>query len=568
MSVQTFLIEDPRISKSGNNKVIVGVKSGPASSVVQKYVSNSSSLTNTLFNINVPSENTLVDRHILIEGSVSLQVTVTAHTTDDTHIDIIPSAFPFNQLLQSASMQVNNSKVNVFSEDVLNMALKQFDQRYLSKHCQGTANYVDKYYSNMNQMVGSSSPFESAIFGEKDSDTVGRVNVKAEMYELNDQGVRTTLNIFGTRQKIVKATNKTVYELIFHFVEPIIGLPSTSMQENDGCYSGLTQLELSFQYTAYLKRAINVKISSDANGSPYKGILAIDVQPNGSYLLDKDAKAIFRYYSLHPSQYAKLSKKTIIPFDELTTYKTVVKKSPEILSNVISLRQIPDKLYIFVRPKASDKPCIFSNALCYPISRVTIGFNNVAGLLSDMNQNDLYLMSRRNGSQQTYQEFIGKMLEASSIGSYVVVDVTRDLGLDDMLSASSLGQFSLQVNVTYDDIHEYNLDVGKSVELCVVANYSGLLVTEQGSSSTMSGLLTKQSVLDAKSKGGSNIDYDDVTEISGGNLFKSGKSEIGHLIKSERGRIAQALDSRLDGAVDSGANKIKTVGHDKLQKYY
>ena len=56
-------------------------------------------------------------------------------------------------------------------------------------------------------------------------------------------------------------------------------------------------------------------------------------------------------------------------------------------------------------------------------------------------------------------------------------------------------------------------------------------MTEQGSSSSMSGLLTKQAVIDCKSKGSSNIDYDDVTAISGGNLYKQGKSEIGHLIK-------------------------------------
>ena len=35
MSIQTFLIEDPRISKSAINDVTVGVKSGPASSTVQ-----------------------------------------------------------------------------------------------------------------------------------------------------------------------------------------------------------------------------------------------------------------------------------------------------------------------------------------------------------------------------------------------------------------------------------------------------------------------------------------------------------------------------------------------------
>ena len=50
-------------------------------------------------------------------------------------------------------------------------------------------------------------------------------------------------------------------------------------------------------------------------------------------------------------------------------------------------------------------------------------------------------MSRRNGSQQVFNEFKGVIDGVPSIGSYVVIDVTRDLGLDDMLSASSLGHF-------------------------------------------------------------------------------------------------------------------------------
>ena len=137
MSVNTFLIDDQRLAKSGNNKIIVGVKSGPASSVVQKYVANSNSVSNTLFNINIPSENVLVDRHILIDGTIQLKITVVPHNANPFRLDIVPAPFPFNQLLQSASMNINNSKVSVQTEDILNASLKQFEQKYLSKTVKG-----------------------------------------------------------------------------------------------------------------------------------------------------------------------------------------------------------------------------------------------------------------------------------------------------------------------------------------------------------------------------------------------------------------------------------------------
>ena len=232
-------------------------------------------------------------------------------------------------------------------------------------------------------------------------------------------------------------------------------------------------------------------------------------------------------------------------------------------------------MYIFIKNRPDNAVVNLSHNLVVPITGVTVNFNNVAGLLSEMNQSDLYLMSRRNGSQQTFEEFVGISGTTCSIGSYVVVDCVRDLALDDMLSASSLGQFSLKLKVTCepikdDDIWEDYAGTSialKAMDLIVVANYGGILVTEQGSSSVMSGLLTKQAG-SSKSKGSSNIDYEDVAKVSGGNLFKQGKAEVGRMLKSERGRIAKAIDGKVDGAVDAAGARAKKEGHSRLQKYY
>ena len=59
---------------------------------------------------------------------------------------VLPSAFPLNQALQSASLTLNNSKLSVQTQDILPVYLKQFHQKFLSKNCQMTPSYVDKYY--------------------------------------------------------------------------------------------------------------------------------------------------------------------------------------------------------------------------------------------------------------------------------------------------------------------------------------------------------------------------------------------------------------------------------------
>ena len=57
-------------------------------------------------------------------------------------------------------------------------------------------------------------------------------------------------------------------------------------------------------------------------------------------------------------------------------------------------------------------------------------------------------------------------------------------------------------------------------------------------------------------------------KVSGGNIYKQGKAEVGRLLKSERGRIARAADDKADGAIDSAAKGLKAMAHDKLAKYY
>ena len=491
MSIQTFLIEDPRISKSAINDVTVGVKSGPASSTVQKYISNSNSSTNVLWNVNVPSENTLVDRHIYIEGKLQFKMTTPTKTDSEaTEFYLAPSAFPFNSMLQSASMMINNSKVTVQSQDILSVVTKQMEQKYLSKHFQGTAHYVDKFWASMDEAAlkkGQSNPLSGFSQSEKDSDTLGRGASRVQVVTVDG----TVVPISDGSITLDPAKD---YYVSIEFNEPIIGLPSTSLSENDGCYTGLNQLELSVQFLSNFKKAFNIGLNTTFDA--VKNISAEDItfvagslSTTDSNLLSNGSKLCFRYYSLHPSQYAKMSKKSVIPFDEMIAYKTPFSgiNSQTVETTVISLRQIPDKLYIFMKNRNDNAFVGLSHNLVLPITGLTVNFNNVAGLLSEMNQSDLYTMSRRNGSQQSFEEFFGKSGDSCSIGSYVVVDCVRDLGLDDMLSASSLGQFSLQIKVRCEPIKDDAIWAAyagsgnelKPMDLVVVANYGGILVTEQ-----------------------------------------------------------------------------------------
>ena len=226
-----------------------------------------------------------------------------------------------------------------------------------------------------------------------------------------------------------------------------------------------------------------------------------------------------------------------------------------------------------VKPQYNSQKPQFSNHLCFPISGMNITFNNVSGLLTSYTQEDLYQMSRRNGSMQTWSEFRGVVknksgTEYAGIGSIIVIDPVRDLGLSDFLLSGSLGQFSFQATVTFSNITGHTFGPGttaatadnfEAIEIATICNYGGILINDKGSSSTMSGLLTKQAVLEAKAGNNPTINYEELNEMVGGNFGKMGMTTMTGL---------------LDKAKNMGKSKAKdysqkTVGQiqDKLSKY-
>jgi hypothetical protein len=218
------------------------------------------------------------------------------------------------------------------------------------------------------------------------------------------------------------------------------------------------------------------------------------------------------------------------------------------VSDVLSMKQIPGFIYMVVRPQYNSMKPQFSNHLCFPITGLNITFNNVSGLLTSYNQNDLYQMSRRNGSKQTWSEFravvkskIGD--EYSGIGLIIVINPVTDLGLSDYLSSESLGQFSFEATVTYANIFDHvygeatttaTADQFQAIEIATIVTYAGLLINDKAVSSAMSGLLTKQTVLEAKSGNNPSVNYEEIQQMTGGNYGRMGTTNMSGLLEKNK----------------------------------
>jgi len=252
--LSTVLISDSRYADI-TSSVTIAVKDGPASVIHQKYLTNSNSTSSTHFNINVPSENTLIDRNLHVEGTVSCYYETAIAAAETITFKVAPASFPMNQALQSATITLNNSKTSVQTQDVLQVYLKQFDQKFLSKHCQMTPSYVDKYFGKVKDATtndGASSYMSGIESGEKDSDTVGRFNENftvtvylgdVVVVQTPATGVYTFSN---TAAGAVASTVRVVCSVTVS--EPLIELPTCEMKNNESNYLGIINLELFLQW--------------------------------------------------------------------------------------------------------------------------------------------------------------------------------------------------------------------------------------------------------------------------------------------------------------------------------
>ena len=301
-----------------------------------------------------------------------------------------------------------------------------------------------------------------------------------------------------------------------------------------------------------------------------------------------DTKLLFNFLSLQPESYRKISSKNCIPYLDFPRYLSVSSTSSAIpsfgtstlTSNNLQLSQIPDLILITVRKPMVDQTWADSSSFL-TIKKISITFNNASGLLSSANAQQLYLMSNKNGSGQSFYEFngtaknnytgayyvdsennmgyntvdldnlIGKGDSVATTGSMLVINPSLDLSLPAYLSNSSLGQYNFTFNI--DVYNQYITQI--TPEICVITVNSGIFTTQLGSSVINTGLLTKEEVLKAKEQQPT-IDTTDHRRYLGGSLSNFGMSNILKLVK----KIPYLNDDKVSDAVINNAGSLSGAG--------
>jgi len=272
------LLKDDRIMVT--DSVNYAVLKGGQNVVCSTQPAISQSTSALTFNIQVPSEQTVVDRRLMWAMTTSLTFTCANAIVYGTDVCLAP--FPNHQLCSTLQATINNNSTSINIHDVLPALLKLEEGRELQRFSGTCPTASDVYYSytqcqgQPNNVTGSFNVLTSEL-----------VNPRGAFFGYNVTTPGTAVNAGVTMTK-----SGTTYTITYSTCEPLICPPflwGAPISNTAGIY-GVQNMNLVCNFTNG-NRAIRFLTASAQTG--FSGTVAISSITNSRLLLN--------YLTPHPS---------------------------------------------------------------------------------------------------------------------------------------------------------------------------------------------------------------------------------------------------------------------------
>jgi len=578
---EKVLVKDPRLDVTDSIKYAV-IKGGQ-NVTMSKFQAVSASSSQLVFNVQVPSEQTIIDRRVLLRATLKVTVTAASNGLKNANvcygINAALASFPLHQCMDTLSATINNNTVTCNIKDVLPVILRLLDDDDLIYHNGSTPAF--------NDIVGLYYTSADA------SDFSFLSNSNTSLWAVTDQK-RFHRGAFPIKSYVNPGEDGNINVITYEITEPLLLSPfmfSKTKANNQGFY-GIQNMNI----VANLNngaRAFRGPTAGDASFLNPSGVGALVDAGISGVAVDfwtVKPELLFTFLTPHPSDL--MPARNIVPYYELPRYinggqaacdagsqsnGALAPTAYPLKFNAIQLNQIPDKLILFARVKSSASKGWGLADVALPIKSISINFNNNSGILASATTQELWQMSKNNGANTTWPEFCGwgtsvnnngQGLVVAAVplsGSYLILEFGKDIQLtEDFYSCGSLGNFNLQCDVVANNNTTYAI-ADNDVELVCITMNSGVFVCERGTSATYTGILTKQDVLEASAQ--EYYTHDDVKRIVGGGFWDSIKSGVSSLAKKgmKMGKAYAAKHGK--SMMQSGLKMAANTGKKLLKKY-
>lgn len=566
---------------------------GAAQKTHQVFTATSPSNSALIFNIQIPSENVVVGRDVMLQSGLCFTVTYPAGYVEAGvrcplwGQEASLQAFPLASLMNTATCQINNTTVNSNLKDVLPQLLRMNNTRELLRYNSGTPSLPDMAYGSYATASGAKNNNPMADYSNcsYDVDQVSRGSFPCVVQYQQFLPDGTYVTPAEGADPSISLDSDNYFKVVVQSIvtEPILLSPFiwSDPSENAQGIMGVNNMSFTFNIDATLSRLVSsvgaatsavdgvtlVYPTIAAGGSVYS---STGVQGTPTTLLFSTLgnvgnqqsitipQLLFKFYST--SELMAPVPRNVCPYMDFPRYLTINNGAPlapqatngALQSSNLQINQIPD-LFIICARKPMSTQKIYDTSSFLKINSISVNFNNQSGLLSSATANDLWRMSTKNGVNQSWSEWgssaflcDGTGLVAGNVattGSLLAINPAFDLSLPAGLSCGSLGNFNLQFSMSVTN----QFDETFTPEICVICVNSGLFVTQQGISSVYTGVLSKEIVLSTARAGGG-MSSSDNSRLIGGKLLN---------MSMARRRVGGALSG---GALSGGMKGSKLGG--------
>ena len=546
--MEFFQLTDQTISDI-TDELSFGVVKGASNNSFQQFEAQTKSSSSVNININVPSESVILNRKVMLQTTLNFEIEITGITAGVSNVfnygsNAALQAFPVNSLFNNITCSINNTNVNCNLKDILPQLLLLNNNKLLAQYNSTCPSQPDYYYKNYKDGVGSSNNVLAGYKNSLSNDLSPRGAFVLDGFERfykkdgkgdwdkKDDNTSTDLTDRFLIQMTVTTTEPFIGLSPFIFGDPkhnsqgLVGINSLNFMMNIGepnrmfSYAGPGDDSTPVNSTQSIRLGHTNTSSSGASTSK-EAFSSCKVLCNFLTAQDTDvidAKNVVPYldfprFITNGTEDVKALTSTFsIDYKKLDSYS--------IQTNNIQLNQLPDYFIVVVR-KPMINQTITDSSTFLAIKKITVSLSNSQGLLSNAEQVDLWKMSVRNGSSQSFEEFSGLASSGDgarpertlTTGSLLIINPALDLSLPSYLSNGSIGQFNFTMNITYENIFT---GTAFNPEVCVICCNSGTMTTISGSSMIQTGLLTKDIVINSSSK--DSMPFNTYSRLIGGNM--------------------------------------------------
>jgi hypothetical protein len=545
------------------------------------------------YQIQVPSENVFVDRAVDWTSTCYLQFTVdpTEYVNGDPvcmyGLDFALAQFPLHTLVQTLSATINDTTTTMNTSDVLREVLRLTDSQ--KNRLQRTCPTYPDTYQNYNDAFGT---INNPIGGYNETSTPSEVKngaywnvsfTKPDGSDLSGSGTYTSgaytvdyTNGVPVYNSDTLPAGGTALPIFFRFTstEKIVLSPFVfaDTHANDTGLFGIQNIQLVMNFGSPSFTGLNYRVLRTENKFANQTTFNPDSLSFNKTVANPFGNSKVNVQFLTPSLDLPLPPRSIVPYMEFPRYVSQLSDTINagsfisgVQSQTITLPSIPDMMIIYAKPLTYGA----EDADWYlPITKISVNFDNYAGLLSSHTSQELYSMSISNGLVMDYNQWAGKAYSLPNglhnqsmstltplTGGFLVLKPSKDITLSTGQAPSLVGNFTFQFQC------EVNNNTDKNVvgfNLWVITANSGFFESVKGSSRIVKGVLDERSILSAPP---AELSRNSLDRMVGGsklmNMMGNALSKVKHMV----GHFGHGEKGEYQGQATSGKIGNMAEGH-------